>query len=65
MTRQKLRVNKLAESTTRRRFQLELSSRFRQMKCVSGDGVEKVWQEFRDSITEATEKVVGRRRVKK
>ena len=65
VTRQKLRVNKLAESSTRRRFQLELSSRFRQRRCVSGDGVQRVWQEFRDSITEATEKVVARRTVKK
>ena len=68
VTRQKLRVNKLAGSSIRRRFQLELSSRFRQRRCVSGDGVERVWQEFRDLITEATEKVVDRskkRRVKK
>ena len=59
VTRQKLRVNKLADSITRR-FQVEFSSRFRQRKCISGEGVERVWQEFRDSITEATEKVVGR-----
>ena len=67
LTREKLRVNKLADSVTRRRFQVELSSRFRQRKCVGGDGVERVWQEFRDSITEATEKVVGRskKRIKK
>ena len=67
LTREKLRVNKLADSATRRRFQVELSSRFRQRKCVGGDGVERVWQEFRDSITEATEKVVGRskKRIKK
>ena len=34
---------------------------------MGGDGVERVWQEFRDSITEATEKVVGRskKRIKK
>ena len=62
MTRQKLSVNKLAESSTRRRFQVQLSSRFRQRRCVDRDGVEMVWQEFRDSITEATETVVGRRR---
>ena len=61
--RQKLRVNKLAESSTRR-FQVELSSRFRQRRCVDGDGVESVWQEFRDSITEATEKMVGRSKKK-
>ena len=61
------RVNKLADSITRRRFQVELSSRFRQRKCVGGEGVERVWQELRDSITEATEKVVGRskKRIKK
>ena len=60
-------MNKLADSVTRRRFQVELSSRFRQRKCVGGDGVERVWQEFRDSITEATEKVVCRskKRIKK
>ena len=66
--RQKLRVNKLAESSTRRRFQVELSSRFRQRRCVDGNDVERVWREFKDSITEATEKVVGRskkRKVKK
>ena len=55
MTRQKLSVNKLAESSTRRRFQVQLSSRFRQRRCVDRDGVEMVWQE-------ATETVVGRRR---
>ena len=68
VTREKLRVNKLADSITRRRFQVELSSRFRLRKCVGGNGVERVWQEFRDSITEATEKVVGRskkRRIKR
>ena len=65
VTRQKLSVNKLAESSTRRRFQVQLSSRFRQRRCVDRDGVEMVWQEFRDSITEATETVVGRRSIKK
>ena len=55
VTRQKLSVNKLAESSTRRRFQVQLSSRFRQRRCVDRDGVEMVWQE-------ATETVVGRRR---
>ena len=34
---------------------------------VGGDGMERVWQEFRDSITKSTEKVVGRskKRIKK
>ena len=44
VTRQKLSVNKLADTSTRRRFQVELDSRFRQKKCVGGDGVETVWQ---------------------
>ena len=68
VTRQKLRVNKLADSSTRRRFQVSLSSRFRQRRCVAGNDLERVWQEFTDSITEATEKVVSRskkRKVKK
>lgn len=69
VTIQKLRVMiKLAESRTRRRFHVELSSRFRQRRCVDENGVERVWQEFRDLITEATEKVVDRskkRKVKK
>ena len=55
VTRQELSVNKLAESSTRRRFQVQPSSRFRQRRCVDRDGVEMVWQE-------ATETVVGRRR---
>ena len=48
-----VRVNRLAESSTRRNFQLELSHRFSQMRCSAENGVERVWEVFR-YITEAT-----------
>ena len=65
---QKLRVNRLTEKSTKRTFQQELRHSFRQMRCKREDGIEKMWQEFKESITEVTAKVVGRsknRRVRK
>ena len=69
VTREQLRVNKLVDSVSRRRFQVELSSKLRQRKCVGG---EMVWRgcgrsSETQSHAEAIEKVVGRskKRIKK
>ena len=63
-TKQKLRLNRLMEKEVRRKFQRELDIRLRQGACEREEGVEKAWQNFRDTIKDVAEKVVGKSRKK-
>ena len=47
------------------KYSAALSHKLRVTKCVNGDEVEAVWNEFKRDILEVAEVVCGRKRVKK
>ena len=55
-TKQKLKLNRLMEKEVRRRFQRELDSRLGHVSGKREEGVEKVWQGFRDTLKDVAEK---------
>lgn len=57
-TKQKFRLNRLMEKEVRRTFQRELDSRLSQVTGKREEGVEKVWQGFRDTLKDVAEKVL-------
>ena len=50
------------EKEVRRKFQRELDSRLSQVTDKREEGVEKVWQGFRDTLKDVAEKVLGKSR---
>ena len=53
----KLRVRRLEEREVRWRFHLELVARYRWRRCKEEDGVEEVWQCFKENVMDAAYKV--------